>query len=469
MTGGLEPVVVVGGSIAALVATDRLAADGRSVVLHLPERGVGGGFTALEIGGRRLDLGARLIELSYDDDAGEPPPLDAYRAGPHGHRPYLVLIDDLVRGLAGPDLVELDAPQVSVGGRRCSDYVLSGDLSGLVDVLDVDELSPMAAEAAARLEIEGPHGVFEPARAGERWERDFDDVGRSHTGDAFHDRLIDPLARKVIPGGSAAVIAGLHRKIWLPLFHPVTAWEACTGQLSYRPQRAMYSLAGGGMGEVVLRLIERLTAAPEVTIERSGALRAITGGSGSSVVDLAFEDGTAHSATRPIIGVGSDELFAATDVDFASTRVVATMVWLDVAAAEIVDLPSVLFATEPELELFRVTENQADSRPGFRTLCCELDQSCEDPDGWLGAATTSLVALGVLHPGAVPTQVAGASRPAYAAPSFANRAAFEQARAQLDALSLGSIVVGPGSTFGADTFNEQVIQGLASAAARVDG
>ena len=66
MSAAASPVVVVGGSVASLVAADALAAAGRSVELHLPESGVGGGFTPITLSGRRLELGARLIELSYD-------------------------------------------------------------------------------------------------------------------------------------------------------------------------------------------------------------------------------------------------------------------------------------------------------------------------------------------------------------------------------------------------------------------
>jgi hypothetical protein len=451
--------VVVGGSIASLVTADRLAEAGQPVDLFLAERGLGGGFLPIPAKGRRLELGARLIELSYDDDPGEPPPLAEYRPGPHGHRPYLTLIDAAVRELAGGDLLALDPPQASIDGKRCTDYVLGGDLTGLVDVLDADELATMAAETAARVEAEGPHGAFAEDRESERWSRTFADVGIAHTGPSFHERLIESLASKMLPGGSGSVIGALHRKIWLPLFHPVTAWEACTGALTYRPQRPMWTLRTGGMGEVVQRLADRVRAASAVTVHEVGTLTGVSP-DGTDGVQLVFEDGTEVTATRPVVGVGPDELFPAAGVPYESDRVIATMVWVEVAEAEVVDLPSVLFASEPDVGVFRVTENRADERPGHRTLCCELDHRRADPDGWAEVVGHALPALGVTTPGATIEIVMGASRPSFASPSFENQAAWSEARRQLDRLALPVRLVGGTTAFGADTFNEQLVQGL---------
>jgi hypothetical protein len=93
-----EPLVVAGGSIAALVAADAALRAGRPVELLVPERGVGGGFLPVTVGGRRLGLGVRLLEIDRED-AGDPPPLSAYRPGPSSHAPYVRLVASWVEGL----------------------------------------------------------------------------------------------------------------------------------------------------------------------------------------------------------------------------------------------------------------------------------------------------------------------------------------------------------------------------------
>jgi len=463
----VPPSVVVGGSIAALVTADRLAAAGRAVELHVPERGVGGGFVPIEVGERRLDLGVRLIELSYDDAVGAAPPLAHYQAGPHGHRPYLQLINQFVDGLVGGELVVVPTPQASIDGIWIDDYVLTGNLAGVMAALPDYEREAMASQAARCLDAEGPHGVFAAGREEERWGRTLDDVGRAHAGDLFHERLMESLAAKILPGGCSSIVAALHRKVWLPLFHPVTVWEACTGRLAYEPDRTFFTVAGGGMGEVARRLIDRVMSSPLVQVEVSGPLVGLASGPGDEV-ELQFADGGVLRADRPVLGVGPEELFAAAGIGLGAERVVATMVWADVPDADVRSVPSAIFATEPDIGVFRVSENLADRRTGHRTFCCELDHRADDPTAWADVARSALVALGLVVPGAGIEVVTAASRPAYARPGPSDLAAFRQAAARFDEQAVPALVVGGAAAFGADSFNEQVVQALAAVEVLID-
>src|SRR4051794_32818078 len=98
--------IVVGGSVASLVAAEALAEAGARVRLLLPEHGVGHGFSPLRRDGRTLELGVRLLELSYEDDGGATPPLRNYHPGLGGHRPYARLVSDWVHARVGDRLRE---------------------------------------------------------------------------------------------------------------------------------------------------------------------------------------------------------------------------------------------------------------------------------------------------------------------------------------------------------------------------
>ncbi|HTI34461.1 MAG TPA: hypothetical protein VL422_12335, partial [Miltoncostaea sp.] len=110
------PLTVVGGSIAALVAADARLRRGGAVDLLLPRRGVAGGFAPIEAAGRRLGLGVRLLEIDRED-AGTPPPLSAYVAGPAGHVPFVRTLAEWTRELAGDALREADGLAMVVDGR----------------------------------------------------------------------------------------------------------------------------------------------------------------------------------------------------------------------------------------------------------------------------------------------------------------------------------------------------------------
>jgi hypothetical protein len=458
-----DPVVVVGGSVAALTAADALASVGTPVELFLPERGIGGGFLPLERDGRRLDLGPRVIELRYDDAAPDAPlpPWSEYVPGPHGHRPFLAAVEAFVEGLAGADLVAVPSPQSSVLGRRTTDYALAGDLSGVADALPSDLLATMAEEAAAARAAVGDHGWFAAERGGLPWDRSYGEIGRAHCGSTFFDVLVGSVAAKIVPGGADEVLAPLHRKIWLPLFHPVTAWEAVTGSLTYVPNRPFATVAGGGMGELVRRLHDRAVASPMVTVRREGSLTEVTSHRGRA--ELRFATSAVVPAARPILGVSADELFAAAGIDHSVAKVQATMVWVDLPQQDVASLPSVLYSAEPELGVFRVTDSVADIVPGRRTVCCEI--ACHVPSHEREAtALEALVALGVAASVERASVVASVSVPAFAAPTGPNRAAFDAARAAFDRHHLPVHLVAGPTAFGVDTFNEQVVQGLAAAA-----
>jgi hypothetical protein len=218
------------------------------------------------------------------------------------------------------------------------------------------------------------------------------------------------------------------------------------------------------MGEIVLRLVRRVEATPSVTIHRSGSLTGIAHAGAEEVV-LHFADGSTRRAERPVVGVGAGELFTAAGVDLHADRVPATMVWVDVADDDVVHLPSVLCSAEPDIPLYRVTESFVDRRPGHRTLCCEVDHRRTRPGEWFSLATGALTDLGVIRDGADVQQVGAASQGAFVAPSHENRAAFGVARSAFDALGLAAWIVAGATSFGVDTFNEQVVQGLAAAEA----
>lgn len=454
-----ESVPVVGGSVGALVTADALRAAGRPVRLYLPKRAVGSGFLPVTAGGRSLELGPRIVELAYDEPVGVAPDLADYEPGPHGHRPYLALIEQFVRELAGDDLVPVRRPELVVDGRRTDDFLMGGDLATLPVLApgDVDVIAEEAAECVAR---EGDAGLLAPEREAELWEVSFAEASRRNHGDRFHDRFIDAVAGKILEGGAGSVVAALRRKIWLPLFHPRTVHDACTGRLTYRPDRPMHTVVGGGMGAIVARLLARVRAASlveVVEVDRLGSLRR----DGDGLV-LKFDGGPTVGVTGAVIGTSAEEAFAAAGVDYRPARVPLSIAWLDAAADDVVDPPSALFVTDADIPVFRVSESTADAVPGRVTLTCELDHRA-DGERLGERAVEAVERLGLVRPGATVEVLRTGTVPAFTIPSFDEQARFVAARAAFDALALSVTLVGGGPAFLADSFNEQVVQGLRAA------
>jgi hypothetical protein len=456
-----DPVVVVGGSVAALVAADALGRRGDAVELHLPERGIGSGFLPIEAGGRKLELGPRIVELAYDDAVGAAPPLESYRPGPHGHRPFLALVQQFVLDLAGDDLAPIRGPEIVLDGRRGGDVILGGDLSSLATLLAPDDRVQIASEARHQAADEGPRGLLDPSRQDELWSSTFAEASMRNHGPTFHARVIDAIAGKILPGGSSAVIAALRRKIWLPLFWPETLAAACDGTLAYRPARPMHTIAGGGMGAVVQRLLDRIDASRFVVSRRVARLVAVERAGGGYV--LRYDGGAETTARAVVAGCPPEELFGAVGVEYAPDRVRAAIAWLDVDDDHLLDAPSVVFAADESVDAFRVSESTAESAPGRHTFCCEL-RAGVDPTDLDAAAPPSLVQLGVVADARDATVVRSGVVDAFATPGFANAHAFAAAQSAFEGRNPGVEVVGGALSFAADSFNEQVVQGLRAAA-----
>jgi hypothetical protein len=231
---------ILGSSVAALVATERLMAAG--VAVRRTPSGKANGFAGRVLpDGRTVDVGFRNLELSYGEECGVVPPLSDFRPGSqHGHRPWMSLIAGYVTSLITFDP---QIERVAVRGQlSAEDPFLSGDPTSVWELLDADETE----EAIWQIERVIASGV--------RGFDTFAEQARENCGVTIFDALIWPLLHKIT--GWTEVPARQHRKVWLPLWQPRSVLDALRGEPSYRPERPMYF----GCGALV-EALERATMA----------------------------------------------------------------------------------------------------------------------------------------------------------------------------------------------------------------
>lgn len=450
---------VVGGSVAALVAADSLAAAGRPVRLVLPQRGIGGGFAAIRHDGRTLELGVRLLELSYEDDGAAVPPLEAYRPGIGGHRPYARLVRRWVSELLGDRLVAVAAPKMVLDDRLVDDILFTVDLSSLPGTLSAHERSAMAAEVDAALEADGRDaGVLDPAAADELAHMTLHEASLANHGTRFHARVIAPLCDKVLPGGAHRVLAPLRRQAWAPVFHPRTLLQALRGeQPVFRPHRTFESVTPDGCVGVVDALLARLRVRSQVAIEQRPALTGIA--PADRGVALRFADGQELVVERPVLGPTAGELFAAASIDYAPERVRTALAWLEADAGDCAAFGSLVHVLTPGNPVLRVSTGGGGATPGRRLLCVELRHDVAY-DLLERCAIDGLTNAGLLREDAPVTTVLTAARPTFVVPSGATRTAFDRAHDAFINRLPDVEVVGAGLGLGADSLNEQIVQGL---------
>ncbi|HET6692030.1 MAG TPA: hypothetical protein VFG74_14320, partial [Miltoncostaeaceae bacterium] len=286
-----------------------------------------------------------------------------------------------------------------------------------------------------------------------------EDASRRNHGVAFHERFIAAMCRKIHPGGAAAVPAALRRKVWMPLFHPRTLEAAAAGHpTGYRPHRPFHTVEPGGVGALVDALLARIHAAPRARVIETGRLvRAEATGAGARV-RLNFEDAFSVTARRPVIGTGPAELFAAVGAGYDAPRLPMSIAWAEVDERDVLALPALVHVPDPDIDAFRISPGEPPA-PGRRALTLEMRHDLP-ADRVADAVRRAVVAAGLVREGAPVEVVHHLTGPAMPDPGAAARAAFEAARARLNDAALDAEVVGGAAAFGADAFNEQVIQGL---------
>jgi hypothetical protein len=452
--------VVVGGSMAALVAADALSARGEPVRLLLPERGVGGGFASIPREGRLLELGVRLLELAYED-AEETPPLRDYRPFFGAHRPYIALIDRWVRALLGDRVVEVPRPQMFFDGRIVDDLYFTTDALALREALDLRERERIADEARSARDAEGCEaGLLDASREHELAAISTAEASRRNHGPTFHDRLIAPIAEKIVAGGGEQVLATLRRKIWVPLFWPATIAQACNGgEVAFRPNRPFHTVVPDGCGELVGALRQRI-AANGASVETAGRLQSLAVGQNGGV-ELEFSEIGAVHAQRPVLGSAPGELFAAAGADYTPTTARSVICWLEAQPEDLTHVPSLLNIVDADVPALRVSSGGRGA-PHTQLLTVELRHDLPEEE-ISRAATCTLRRVGLLGEAAEVNVVMSAAAPTFALPTSENLEQFARAQTTLAELGLDAEIVGGGCDFGADPLGEQIIQGLRAA------
>jgi hypothetical protein len=338
--------------------------------------------------------------------------------------------------------------------------LLTSDLTRGAELVSADDARQISAEAAAAVRASGPAGWLAGEERHRLWDASLDEASLHQHGRTFHERLIAPLMAKVRAGGGHDVPAALRRKLWMPLFWPRTVAEVFSGQPpTFVPDRPLTVVRPGGMGPVVEALLERLRS-PHVEVVHYDALTGIAPEGGQLRIE--FSDGHVEVADRPILGVGTGELFTAAGIPFAPTKVHSVFAWVGVQEADVRRLPGYLHVLDTDVPAYRITPGELDVSTGNRVLCVELSFDVAK-DAAAELARNAVQRVGIVDEGA-PTQDLGVfAGPTFTDPTADNVERHARAVELLRGLDLPASVIGGAQAFGFDTFNEQVIQGLQAA------
>jgi hypothetical protein len=317
----------------------------------------------------------------------------------------------------------------------------------------------MEQEVSRTIDRVGASGVFDTSSIATLAEMSLEEASITNHGPTFHAKFIAPLCDKVVAGGAASVLATWRRKAWAPLFHPATLLSALRGKRpDFQPRRTFHTVEPDGCGAVVDELLARIDRDPRITVETVGSLLGLEPVT-SGAVRMTFSDGASRQSDRPVIGVSAEELFASAAIAYRPDKVRTAIAWLEASRTAMQDLPQVVHVLDPSNAVLRVSESGGGAPHGRAVVCVEMRHD-SDADQLGAESRAGLVAAGLLDARQPVKTVATAARPTFAVPSLETHRAFRAAQGSFASLGLDVDLVGGALDVGADSLNEQIIQGL---------
>ena len=459
--------IVYGGSLAALVAVDQIAAAGADVIHVTPAPHLGGHFAGTTVGGARCDAGLVIFEYGTLNAQGTPDPLSYDPDVRNDCGRFGRLLASYTESL-GIALTQVPAFRLWTGDALIPDFVFDTRLEGM------QALDPALAQRAHG-EVRAILGAGEhPLHARRKYieprygDLSYEAASRANHGASLHDAFFEPFARKVTGRPSSELLALYSRAAWLPLFWPETLDASLTGAGPGLPETPFHVVRGGAVADLVTAVAARCAASQRVTRVVAPA-QAIRAGRSGITLDLSAQS---CRGTHLIWGHDLDELTRLTNAgparEVPRASVAIVLVRMPRAALADESLGTVIIPGDHALP-YRITNqstNAGVADDAFVRLSIEWGgaDAPGDDAALLSATREALVRIGMARPTVdlVDVRVLRIAR-ALVLPSATSRDALLGMRRSVHDLELPILPVAPAAGFGVASLNDQLVQGMKAA------
>ncbi|MDO5056414.1 MAG: hypothetical protein Q4E06_03670 [Lautropia sp.] len=273
--------VVVGSSLAVLVAATERARRGLQTVIIRSGGALGGYFSGVHVMGRRRDAGMVLYEFSSFRETDAMPSLSSYDPM---RRNDVGRFCGLVRRYVGQQQKTrvIDTPQMWTDGQWLPDMMLGNGIRAVTRLSCVAEARRQLLDISSRVRPDS--SLCHPANKGTwpangkppaDWEKlagrsglgfDCDSVSRIVHGDVLHEALFLPFARQVMNRDASHLSALYHRLPWLPLYWPESLLAELDGSGASIPPTLLSAADGESVAEFCQRLVANVRENPLITL-----------------------------------------------------------------------------------------------------------------------------------------------------------------------------------------------------------
>ena len=459
--------LIYGNSIAALVCGEQLLVAGEEVLVLSPNNFFGGHFRGIHSDNVHYDVGMNFFEFtSYHGDrsasiASYNPKIknDSGRFVNHVRR--------YIEEHLGVATVQIETPQMYLGGRWYEDVIISDRLKSLAKLPSTlqERLAKDLRGLKTPKELHARNKNQSPAFL----EADLETVSRANHGDAFHEEFIEPLCGKITNLSSRRLLAYYHRLTWMPIFYPETLKSYFSENPQPLPDVQFHYPASGRMTDPINILTERLR---EKKALETGSI-ASQGMKLSDPVVVTLDNG---EKIRPENFVWAGDWTNMAQIrgdspepfDMANIR----CAFFETESRHLQTKFSTAFIVDRTIPCYRITQfdHCAGKNSGSSRLCMEFNADHLGEIDSVEVFWKMLVDLGVVKQGS-PTAKGHVKtfKRALMLPTPRNYKLYSDLEKSFVSKRPTLVAIGGSSGFSSTSFNDQVIQGMKAARAIQEG
>ena len=211
--------IVVGNSLASLVATYKICQKGIPVTLIRNGGRWGGHFAGIEACGEHFDLGMSIIELGYKFPKEQKKLLKYDTKNRNDVGNYFKLIKQFLESFI--EIRKISKPQCFFRGHYFDDFLLCNSLE-VLQSLNQDEKKRVILELESIEKKPEIHASNKLIYQDIHSTISYTESSQYNHGNFLHNLLLKPFVKKLTNSNTDNFCSLYHRRLWLPLYYPET-------------------------------------------------------------------------------------------------------------------------------------------------------------------------------------------------------------------------------------------------------
>jgi hypothetical protein len=460
-------VVIVGNSIAAMIAALELGRRGARVALLNSGPNWGGHFSSKRIQGYDYDLG--MVGFEFTGFHASPTRDTSFYSSRRRNdvARYCALTKEYVESTI--PISRSRAPVMIWNGALYPDVLMGNDLSILKSL--PSEVQGTITEELSRIQSTSDKSRHASNKVDNPLflSMSYEDASVANHGHTFHKLFIADFAEKLFAGGAARFAAIYHRCLWMPLYYPETVLAAMGPAPHDITTLFHYPAAGriGALADTLLRMIQDLET---VRVLKSAVVSIKRGR--PHALDL--NDGSSIEADQLVWGLDVANLLRLSNVGESSShshkfkKTTATFGFFAVERSRLKVPFSSLFVGDPRYCTYRISNlsDAGNTSESVARLVVECSSHFFRNETIDNARLVAHLSGELLQLGVIDDEASILEREAYSIPEIMpipNKddhdffwGAYDEASLHLPEVQL----IGPASGYLITTLNDQVVQGL---------